>query len=62
MTTDIRQNRDTGNWEWEVSTYSGNSFLLIPVDSGCATSYQQAAQDAEKAKKAYLHWLGNRNL
>jgi hypothetical protein len=62
MHTDIRQNNETGRWEWEVSTYSGSNYLLIPVDSGCAATYQQAEQDAEKAKSAYLRWLRVRNF
>ena len=61
MFTDIKKNSDTGSWEWEISTYSGNN-LFIPVDSGCAATYKQAEIDAEKAKKAYLDWLRNRNL
>lgn len=61
MHTDIRQNKETKNWEWEISTY-GCNFTLIYVDSGIAATYKQAEQDAEKAKNAYLGWLKNRNL
>lgn len=52
MFINVRQDRDTGRWEWELH----NSWY-VRVDHGTAESQESAERNAEKARESYLYWL-----